>query len=101
MSDLTERHCLWCHATFTPIYKHKLLCSQACHTQFHYIRQRDFSYMTPNMFKRLIIDWLSQDIPDHPNINHPAHIINQQIAELYRDATAAMQIINRNLEVIE
>lgn len=93
-----KRHCLWCHSVFTPIYKHKLLCSQACHTQFHYIRQRDFSYMTPSMFKKLIIDWLSQDVPDHPNVNHPAHILNQQVAEVYREATVVMNVFNEKLQ---
>ncbi len=93
-----QRHCLWCGNIFPYVYSNKIYCSQACHTQAHYIRQRDYSYLTPSEFKKLIIDCLSQDVPDHPNKFHPAHILNEQVAEVYRQAVAVMDVFNEKLK---
>lgn len=88
-----QRHCLWCNAKFPFTYRNRMLCSQKCHCDFHRHRAKYFSHLTPREFKHLIIDWLSLDVPDHPNKNHPAHKLNEEVAEMWRQATQALKLI--------
>ncbi|TXI33846.1 MAG: hypothetical protein E6Q69_05510 [Aquipseudomonas alcaligenes] len=89
------RCCLWCGNLFPYVYSCKIYCSQACHSQSHYIRQRDFSHLSPKEFKQVLCNWIESG--SHINPNHPLRKLNDAKAEVIRSATEVVRLVTDKL----
>lgn len=90
------RCCLWCGDFFQYVYASKIYCSQKCHSDSFYLRQRDYKGMSPLEFKQLIIRFMEQGT--HPNKSHPLAILDQKKADVFRAATEVLNVLNEKLQ---
>jgi len=86
------RCCLWCGNLFPYVYSCKIYCSQACHSQSHYIRQRDFSHLSPKEFKQVLCNWIENG--RHINPNHPLRklmMLKPKLLEVLQKSSGLLQ----------
>lgn len=92
-----QKQCLWCDGPMNTKTKAKMLCSSRCHVAFHRHRLKHYPYLSPTEFKRMILDWLAQEVPNHPSPDHPAALLNEQVAEQWRKATKVIESFKDSL----
>lgn len=89
------RCCLWCGNTFPYVYANKIYCSQKCHSDSHYVRQRDFPHLSVKEFKQVICNWIKSG--SHINPNHPLRKLDDAKAEVIRSATEVVKLVTDKL----
>lgn len=78
------KQCNWCGSEMLTTRSSKILCSQKCHNQLHYWRQKHYPGEGPKLAFEVINNLLNEG--EHPNPDHPVNANDQteQIAEPLR-----------------
>ena len=91
------KQCLWCSAPMATKRESKKICSTKCQSRMDYIRRRDWGWLTPVEFEKVINNWMADG--SHVNPDHPINAVGNAMADVYRLATEVVKAENILLAV--